>query len=209
MAVLSGLGPGVQYAGAAEEAKSPAEMSPEEQNKKALEAFQNILDLSESGERRQILPRLEAAYHDLIGSYPKANLVHEACWRLLQIYINDYQPPAFDKAEKLRAEFYGNYPDSRLKDLIDRTLADGYARHGKWDKVLALFAPSIKQSIESGKFTRVYDIFMYSEAKYKLGDLAEAEKGYRIVTTTFPDTRHGAIAKTRLEEIDKKKPKQQ
>ncbi|MBI5635224.1 MAG: hypothetical protein HZA15_17295 [Nitrospirae bacterium] len=191
-----------------EEKKAADELSAEEQNKRALESFQTILELSESGDRQTVLPKLEAAYYHLISSYPKAQLTQEVYWRLIQIYMNEYRPPAFEKAEGLRSEFYKKYPDSRLGDLIDRALADGYFKNSKWEKIVALFVPSIKQSIATGKFTRVYDIYMFTEAKFRLNDLVEAEKGYKIIIANFPDSREGKMAKKRLEEIEQKRQKQ-
>lgn len=193
---------------AADDKKVDDELSVEEQNKKALEAFKTILDLSESDDRQAVLPQLEAAYNQVISSYPKAYLTQEIYWRLIQIYLNEYRPPAFEKAEELRSAFYKKYPDSKLKDLIDRAIADGYFKNSKWEKLAAFFVPSIKQSIESGKFTKIYDIFMFTEAKFNLNDLVEAEKGYKIVIANFPDSRESKTAKKRLEEIEQKRQKQ-
>jgi len=195
-------------ASSSDEKKAADELSVEEQNKKALEAFQTILDLSESGDRQTVLPQLEAAYYHVISSYPKASLTQEIYWRLIQIYVNEYHPPAFEKAEGLRSEFYKKYPESKLRDLIDRALSDGYFRNSKWEKLVAFLSPSIKQSIETGKFTRIFDIFLFTEAKFKLGDLVEAEKGYKIIMANFPESRESNIAKKRLEEIEQKRQKQ-
>jgi len=195
-------------ASSSDEKKVVDELSVEEQNKKALEAFKAILELSESDDRQTVLPQLEAAYYHVISSYPKAYLTQEVYWRLIQIYVNEYRPPAFEKAEGLRTEFYKKYPDSKLGDLIDRALADGYFKNSKWEKLAAFFVPSVKQSIESGKFRKIYDIFMFTEAKFRLNDLVEAEKGYKIVIANFPDSRESKIAKKRLEEIEQKRQKQ-
>jgi len=193
---------------AADDKKIADDQSVDEQNKKALEAFKAILDLSESGDRKTVLPQLEAAYYRIITSYPKAYLTQEIYWRLVQIYVNEYTPPAFEKAEGLRAEFNKKYPDSKLGDLVDRALVDGYFKHGKWEKLASFFVPSIKKSIETGKFTKVYDIFMYTEAKFRLNDFVEAEKGCKIIIANFPDSKEGKIAKKRLEEIEQKRQKQ-
>jgi hypothetical protein len=193
--------------GGSEEKKVADELSVEEQNKKALESFQTILELSESGDRQTVLPQLEAAYYRVISSYPKAYLTQEVYWRLIQIYMTDYRPPAFEKAEGLRSDFYKKYPGSKLGDLIDRAIADGYFKNSKWEKLVAFFVPSVKQSIETGKFTKIYDIFMFTEAKFMLNDIVEAEKGYKIIIANFPDSRESKTAKKRLEEIEQKKKK--
>lgn len=193
---------------AADDKQGADELSVDEQNKKALESFNEILDLSESGDRQKVLPQLEAAYLKIISSYPKANLTQETYWRLVQIYMNEHVPPAFEKAEGLRREFNKKYPGSRMGDLIDRSIADGYYKNSMWDKLLVFIAPSIKQSVETGKFTKVYDLFMFTEAKYNLNDLVEAEKGYKLIINKFPDFRESKIAKKRLEEIELKRQKQ-
>ena len=179
----------------------------DEQNREALKAFEKILEMTESTERSAILPQIEAAYFDIIRRYPEAYLTQESYWRIMLIYLIDSNPPEFIKAADLRDEFLKKYPDSKLKDLMDSTLADGYYKHGQWDKLLMLYTPSIKQSIETGKFTRVADIFMYSEAKFRLNDLTEAEKGYRIVMATFPGAKESEVAKNRLGEIQAKRAK--
>ncbi len=193
---------------AADDKQGTAELSVDEQNKKALEAFNEILDLSESGDRQKVLPQLEAAYYQIITSYPKAYLVQEIYWRLVQIYVNEHVPPAFEKAEGLRREFNKKYSGSKIGDLIDRSIADGYYKNSMWDKLLAFFAPSIKQSVETGTFTKVYDLFMFTEAKFNLNDLVEAEKGYKLIINKFPEFRESKIAKKRLEEIAQKRQKQ-
>ena len=44
---------------------------------------------------------------------------------------------------------------------------------------------------------------MYSEANYKLGNIAEAEKGYEIVSEKFPRLVEGKKSKSMLEKISK------
>jgi hypothetical protein len=196
--------PGAQPAVAADD--GPA-LSVEEQNSAAFEAFNRILELAGERERAGILPELEAAYRDIIRRYPEAHLAQESHLRLMLLYLTDFNPPAFAKAESLRDEFVLRYPDSPLRGILDRTLAESYHKHEQWERLLRFYTPSIRQSIETGGFTRVFDIFMYAEAKFGLNDLVEAEKGYKIVISVFSETREGSLAKKRLEEIQTKKTK--
>jgi outer membrane protein assembly factor BamD (BamD/ComL family) len=189
---------------AEEEKKADSELSADEQNKLALEAYELILELSASGERKDILQQLENAYYGVISKYPKANLAQEAYWRLIQIYLGEYHPPAIEKAERVREEFVRKYPDSKMKMVIDRSVVDWYLKNAKWDKITAFFAPAIRKSIETGKYN-IYEIMMYTEAKYNLGDMTEAEKGYKIINANFPSTKEGARARQRIEEIGKQK----
>jgi tetratricopeptide (TPR) repeat protein len=184
------------------------ELSAEEQNKKAMEAFRKILELTESAEdRASILEPLEAAYREIIEKYPKAYLSQECYWKLMTIYISESNPPLFEKAEKLYDEFMKKYPDSQLKFLLGDTLADGYYKNGKWEKILQFYAPVIKEFIKTEKLSRASEMFLYSEAKFHMGDFVEAEKGYNIVISRFPGSKDGRTSKKRLEEIKVKKSK--
>lgn len=176
-------------------------LSAEEQNKKALEEFEKILDMTGEADRSTILPQIEAAYLGIINNYPQSHLAQESCWRLMMLYLTDFVPPAYAKAEDVRAEFIRKYPDSKMRGLIDRTLAESYHKNEQWEKLLALYTPSVRQSVETGKFPRALDIFMYAEAKFGLNDMVEAEKGYKIVAANFPKSREGQFAAKRLEEI--------
>lgn len=180
-------------------------LSIEEQSKKALETFQKILELTENADRMTVLPQIESAYVDIINKYPKASLSQECYWRLMLIYLTDYNPPVFEKAENLHSEFIKKYPDSHLRNLIDDTLSNSYHRNAKWEKLLRFYTPAVKQFIEKGTLSRPLEMFMYSEAKLNLGDLVEAEKGYKIVIALFPDSKESELSKERLEEVKKRK----
>lgn len=196
--------PGAQSAVAS--ADAPA-LSVEEQNRAAFDAFNRILELKGEREGAAVLPELEAAYQDIIARYPETHLAQESHLRLMLLYLTDLNPPAFAKADNLRAAFVLRYPDSPMQGILDRTLAESYHNHEQWERLLRLYTPSIRRSIETGAFTRVFDIFMYAEAKFGLHDLVEAEKGYKIVISGFPETREGSLAQKRLEEIQTRKTK--
>ena len=49
---------------------------------------------------------------------------------------------------------------------------------------------------------------MYSEANYNLGNVEEAEKGYRIATKLFPKLIVGIQSKKIIEKIEKDRTKQ-
>jgi TolA-binding protein len=50
-------------------------------------------------------------------------------------------------------------------------------------------------------------MFRYAEAKYNLGDLAEAEKAYKIIEKYFPKSKIAVTIKERLEDIKNRKTK--
>jgi len=177
------------------------DLSAEVQTQKAMEVFEKILKLTENSSRTEVLPKLETEYLRIIKEYPKALLAPECYWRLVLIYLNDYNPPRIEKAEALYGEFIKKIPDSTLRPLIEEALSKNYVLDLKWDKLLRLYTPAIKQFIEKGKKPRVYELFMYSEAKLNLGDLEEAEKGYKIIIDQFVDTPEARESKKRLEKI--------
>lgn len=186
-----------------EQVKNSEEMSAEDQDSKAMEVFRKVRELMENSDRMTVLSEIEASYMEIITRYPGALISQETYWRLLMVYLTDYTPPVFDKAEGLYAEFIRKYPDSNMKNLIDDTLSNSYYSNAKWEKLLRFLTPRVKVFIETGKLSRPVDMFMYSEAKKNRGDLAEAEKGFKIVIALFPDSKEGALSKERLEEIKK------
>lgn len=177
------------------------ELSAEVQTQKAMEVFEKILKLTENSSRSEVLPQLETEYLRIIKEYPNASLVPECYWRFILIYLNDYNPPLTEKAEALHGEFTKKFPDSTLRPLIEEALSKNYLNGLKWEKLLRLYTPAIKEFIEKGKKPRVHELFMYSEAKFNLGDLEEAEKGYKIIIDQFIDTKEAMESKKRLEKI--------
>ncbi|TAN38207.1 MAG: tetratricopeptide repeat protein [Nitrospirae bacterium] len=180
-------------------------LSAEEQDSRALVLFQKIFDLISESDRKTVLPKIEAMYGEIVNDYPKAALGQESYSRLIYIYMNDYDPPAYDKAEELYQRFLKKYPGSQFTNDISDSIAQGYYRNGKWEQLQKFFTPAVKKYIETGKLERPRELFLYAEAKLNLGDLAEAEKGYRIIIAEAPKTKEGSISKQRLDVIQKKK----
>lgn len=175
-------------------------LSVAEQTERTRDALQEISRLS-GDSRKEMLPRIEAAYIDMIGKYPESQLVYEWYNKLMFIYLMEYEPPAFEKAEMLRAQFISKYTDANAGNRIDDILADAYYRKAEWKKIMRLYTPAIKRFIELWDFMRPWDMFMYSEAKFHLGDMDEAKKGYNIVMFFFPDSPESSLSKKRLDEI--------
>jgi TolA-binding protein len=181
-------------------------LTPAEQEAKALEAFNNILTISRSSDERQaVLSKMEESYAQLIKDYPNAPLAQESYMRLIMIYVNDYSPPKYVKAEALYNEFLENYPGSVLKLRIDRALGISYYKNAEWDRLLKLSTPAFKKYTEEGKDPQPFLVLMYAEASFRLGNFEEAEKGYKIVIEHFPELNENKKAKARLEEIRKRK----
>jgi TolA-binding protein len=118
--------------------------------------------------------------------------------------VNDYSPPAYEKAETLYNNFLENYPRSALKGNIDRTLGLKYYINKEWGRLLKLSAPAFKKYTEEGVSPMPLLIFMYAEANFHLGNLKESEKGFKIVIEQFPQLNENERAKARLEAIRRK-----
>ncbi len=192
-----------------DEKKMPAEkkkLTLEEQDKGAFEILNKILGLAEkTADRQALLPQMEALYEEIIDKYPDAMLVEESYWKVIAMDIEEFKPPKVDKAEKLYRDFFRRYPASPLNAHIEKTFGQFYYTNKTWESLMRIFTPRIKKFIQTGKLDSPYHMFMYSEAKFNLGDLVEAEKGYKIVIEFFPQTGEGEASKKRLNEMQKLK----
>jgi TolA-binding protein len=191
-----------------EEKKIPPEKKPptEEEVKNAADIFNRILEVIVSTEDRQsVLPEVEGMYMEIVDNYPNLMLAEESLWRVITMNIEEYNPPRIERAEKLYHEFHKKYPGSPFNIYLEQSFGQFYYLNKIWDKLMRFFTPQIKGFIQSGKLTNPYPMFMYSEAKFNLGDLVEAEKGYKIVIEFFPHTSEGKTSKNRLREIQDKK----
>lgn len=187
----------------AAESKKP--YAPTVQETKSLDLFTEILDVIEtSKDRKSALPKIEELYSRIIREYPEAPLAQESYWKLITIYVKDYSPPDYEKAEARYKEFVEKYPQSILKGLVQDTIGKSYHKYAQWDRLLELCAPTYKEYIENGKQPRASLLFMYAEANYNLGNIPEAEKSYKIVVDLFPKVREGLKSRAMLEKIEKK-----
>ncbi|MBI5102810.1 MAG: hypothetical protein HZB33_13385 [Nitrospirae bacterium] len=178
-------------------------MTQEEQDKRAFALFQEFSGLSAMADRKSVLPRLEVIFAEIINDYPKAALAQQSYVNLIRIYLNDYTPALYDKAEELYQRFNNRYAVSSGE--IEGPFFQAYHRDGKWEKALKLASPAVKRYIETRKLERPLELFHYSEAKFNTGDVVEAEKGYKIIYSLFPDSSEGVTARERLLEFQKKR----
>ncbi len=172
---------------------------------KAFAIFERILNLTEASDRKKNIPQIETAYREIIEQYPAASIAEECYWRLALIYLNDYDPPQFRKAETLYREFMRKYPESSDRYVFSDAISESYHEAHEWKRLMKFHSPVIKKFIEGEKLLRPTELFMYSEAKFHMGDLAEAGKGYNIVITLFPESGESRKAKKMLDIINEKK----
>ncbi len=179
-------------------------LSLEEQEKRSLEIFNLILEVSTSSpDRREVLPEMEKLYKRIIKECPDVPLAQESYLRLVILYLKDYDPPRSDDAMELYNDFLKKYPASVIKSEIEDSMMKFYYQRRIWNKLLDMQIPYIKEYIKTGELKTPVHIFYYAEAKMSLGDIREAEKGYRTIITLFPQSIQADISKKRLEEITK------
>ncbi len=177
---------------------------PKEEEKKSLEIFTEILGLVESTEDREtVMPKVEGLYEKIITEYPTAPLAQESYWKLISIYVDEYTPPNYGKAELRYGEFINKYPKSYYRGFIEDTLGNSYYKNSEWNNLLNLTAPAYEKYLESGKQPSASMLFMYSEANYQIGNMQEAEAGYTILADKFSKMIVGIKAKEMLKQIKK------
>lgn len=187
----------------AEEEKKPVpELSQEEQNQKAVEIFYQLMEYADVFDRKQFHDKIEGLYMEIIDKYPKALLTQEAFWNLTRLYINEYEPIPNDKVLALHRRFVALYPDSLFREEIENIVAADMRRNGRWKELMELYTPAVKKYIQTGELKKPTAILLYAEAKFHLGDYAEAEKGFKIVLALFPKSAEGTMSRSRLNEIE-------
>ncbi len=70
-----------------------------------------------------------------------------------------------------------------------------------WGNLIGICSSHIREYIETGELKIPMFMFFYAEAKMSLGDLEEAEKGYRIIIRHSPGSTEARLSKKRLDKI--------
>jgi len=187
--------------------KEEAKLSKEEQQKRAIEIFYNIFELSRAKERAANLEQMIALYYRIINQYPDVPLAQESYWRLIEMFFKDFNPPQKDKALSLYNEYRGRYPDSPLRNAVEGTITRSLYLNGYWNELLVFTSPSGEEFKDPQKLKSPLTMFYYSEAKFRLNDFKEAFRGYEVILKYFPDSRMAGTAKKRMAEINRKKNK--
>ncbi|MGW8272357.1 MAG: tetratricopeptide repeat protein, partial [Thermodesulfovibrionales bacterium] len=181
--------------------KPQSDLSVDEQQKRSLDAFSRVLDVSEQPDRAVALDQKTQLYYEIIDLYPDAPLAQESYWRLVEVYLREYDPPRKAEAEAMFKELKARYPQSPMLGPIEGSIARFYHTYGFWNDLLALEKPYVEEYVRTGQLSSPTALFLYSEAKMNLKDLKEAYKGFKIVVSLFPDSSEARVAKERLERI--------
>jgi hypothetical protein len=179
----------------------------EEQKTLAMAKFNDILTLRESThDRDSIRPELENLYLDLVTEYPDAPLAQESYWKLIEIYLKEYSPPEYDRAEELYGRFVQLYPEAgMMKIMIDRTLGIMYYKNREWERLLKLSTPLFRAYVEEGKRTPPFMLFSYAESNFQLRNFDDAEQGFKVVLKDFPDYSENRLSQARVTYIQRQR----
>lgn len=183
-------------------AYKPSSMPVEEQNKKAFEVFNQMLELTAENPRETVLPKIEEGYAKIIAEYPDSYLAEESFMRLIMINFEEYPTARVERAEELYREYFKRYPKPRLDVAINNTMALLYYRYARWDRLVAFCIPFVEQYVKTGKFESTMYLFYYSEGRFNMKDYKEAEKGYRLVIKHYKGADTARIAGERLKQIE-------
>ena len=142
----------------AETIKAPM---PTKDENASLALFTEILELVEtSRDRRSVLPRIEEIYSRIINEYPDVPLAQESYWKLIEIYVEDYSPPAYEKAESLYHQFLEKYRETYMRSFIEDTLGNSYYKNAEWARLLNLSEPIYIKYSKTGNEPRASGIYV-------------------------------------------------
>lgn len=182
--------------------KEKRPLTVQEQQNEALLVFKRILEVRKNAKTlEEATKKIEPMYLEIINKYPDAPLAQESCLRLIELYLRDYTPPATEKAEHIYKTFRERYPQSILRDRVERTLTKFFYSLKMWDRLIELHRERIKRFIETGDIDDPYYLFVFSETRYNTGNVSEAVKGYKWIIKKFPNSHDARLSQQRLEEI--------
>jgi len=180
-------------------------LSRDEQAKEALSLFNTILEISQNEEREKAIVKMTELYGKIISDYPDAPLAQESYWRIIEIYLRDYDPPRIEEAMGLYREFLKKYDKSPVQNAIETTIERFFYSKSRWNDLLEFVRPKIEHFVSTSELVSPTYMFLHAEAKYNLGDYDEATKAYKIVIRYFPDSKDAKVSSERLNTIRKKK----
>ncbi len=170
-----------------------------EREVKAFEKFNEILKVSRSSKNRtEVRPKLEDLYTQLIEDFPEVPLAQESYWKLIEIYVNEYSPTAYEKAEEIYSKFQENYPQSAARVFLVKTLSFSYYKNKKWEQLLKITEPVFKGYLDGKDPLWVPLIFMYAESNFWLNNYTDAEKAFEILLEKFPQFKDNKLAEARI-----------
>ena len=101
------------------QAQETKQLSQVEQKEQAYDIFKQILELSDSMNRRDNLPEIKDLYRKIIAKYPEIGLAQESYLRLIILAKEEDTAAGDVEAESLYQEFLGKYPNSNLRRVLE------------------------------------------------------------------------------------------
>lgn len=176
----------------------------EKQEALAMETYKQMLELTADTPRYEVLDQLREGYYKVINEYPDSYLAEESYFRLILHYLHDYEIPREDDAERLYKEYFAKHPKPRLNNAINDAVSRHYYEFGRWEKLARFTTPFMRAYVKEGKYQNTIYLFFYSESKFRLGEIEEARRGFRIIEKLFPETVEAKHAEKRIDEIDER-----
>lgn len=171
-----------------------------EQNEQAFVSFKGMLDVPEGLDRAATTQHFIDAYEGIVRDYPLSGLAQEGSWKIVRMYLRDFDPPKLAEAEEAYRRFARKYPDSFLLDDALTELLRYYGNREQWNQVVIYTAPLVRQKmIEAPPMILVY----YGEGNYHLGRTDEAILAFSLaVKRTPPSSFLYKKSVARLKELD-------
>lgn len=171
----------------------------DEQNRMAIEVFKEMYELEKSTPREDIPSAMIEGYLRIIREYPRSALAEEGHWKVIKMYLRNFNPPKRKEAEELYERFLGNYPDSVILPQAQIELLQFYGRQRMWREILILSASITRSNRDKPP---LLPLFYYAEANYQLDRKDEAARAFELVAERIP--RNSSLTprtKERLEEL--------
>jgi len=171
----------------------------DEQNRKAIEIFKEMYELEKTTPREEIPSAMIEGYLRIIREYPKSALAEEAHWKVIKMYLRNFNPPKRKEAEELYERFLENYPDSVILPQAQLELLQFYGRQRMWREILILSASITRVNRDKPP---LLPLFYYAEANYQLDRKDEAARAFELVAERIP--RNSSLTprtKERLQEL--------
>jgi len=153
------------------------------QNELAFEAFKGMLEVPEGLDRVGTTQHFIDAYEGIVRDYPLSGLAQEGSWKIVRMYLREFDPPKLAEAEEAYRRFARKYPDSFLLDDALTELLRYYGNRAQWNQVVIHTAPIVqREMIEAPPMILVY----YGEGNYHLGRKDEAVLAFSLAIKRTP-----------------------
>lgn len=139
-------------------------------------------------------------YQRIINRCPDVPLAQECYWHLLDVMMQDVQPPRKEEALRLYADFNRRYPQSKMRSVVSHQLMKGLYQHGQWsdlERIATQYLQTTRKR-KNGAPSAPLALFWRAEARFSLGEVEAAKKGYGKILQYFPKSLMARVARQRM-----------